>query len=66
MTKSDDNRSYHINSDKIFDILGYKPKLSLERDVLDLCNAFKDGLIPNSLLDESYFNVKSLKKLNIK
>jgi nucleoside-diphosphate-sugar epimerase len=66
MTKSDDNRSYHINSDKIFDTLGYKPKLSLERAVLDLCNAFKDGLIPNSLSDECYFNVKSLKKLNIR
>jgi nucleoside-diphosphate-sugar epimerase len=66
MTKSDDNRSYHINSDKIFNILGYKPKLSLEQAVLDLCNAFKDGLIPNSLSDESYFNVKSLKKLNIR
>ena len=27
---SDDNRSYQINSDKIFKVLGYKPKRSLE------------------------------------
>jgi len=66
LTNSDDNRSYHINSDKILETLGFKPKFSLEQAVLDLCNAFKDGLIPNSLFDERFFNVKTLKKLKVK
>ena len=32
-TESDDNRSYHINSDKIKNILGYSPKYTVENAV---------------------------------
>ena len=39
--KSDDNRSYHINSDKIKKVLDYSPKRSIENAVEDLCNAFE-------------------------
>ena len=38
---SDDNRSYHINSDKIFKCLGYKAIRSLEDAVEDLCCLLK-------------------------
>ena len=30
--------------------------------VRDLCRAFKAGLLPDSLTDERYFNVKTLKQ----
>ena len=40
-TKSDDNRSYHINSDKIKKILGYEPKRTIEQSVKELCECFK-------------------------
>ena len=60
-TASEDNRSYHINSDKIKNILGYAPKRSIEMAIKDLCNAFKKNLIPNSFENEIYFNVKRLK-----
>ena len=63
-TESDDNRSYHINSDKIKKILNFVPKLKIEDAVKDLCNNFKLGNIPNSLTDDNYFNVKKLKKIN--
>ena len=63
-TESDDNRSYHINSDKIRKILNFVPKLKIEDAVKDLCNNFKLGNIPNSLTDDNYFNVKKLKKIN--
>ena len=33
---TDDLRSYHINSDKIFDILGFKPSLSVEDAIKSL------------------------------
>ena len=59
-TESDDNRSYHINSDKIYRILGYKPKRTIDDAVKDLCEAFKEGKIPNSFDDDIYFNVKRL------
>lgn len=62
-TASDDNRSYHINSDKIKNVLGYVPKRSIEMAIKDLCAAFKKNLIPNSFENEIYFNVKRLKEI---
>jgi nucleoside-diphosphate-sugar epimerase len=62
-TPSDDLRSYHINSDKIKRVLGYAPRHTIEDAVRDLCVAFRKGLIPNSLEDDQYFNVKRLKRL---
>ena len=52
---SDDNRSYHINSDKIKNTLGFIPKRSIEMAVTDLCKAFNDGLLPNSFENDMYF-----------
>jgi hypothetical protein len=31
--------------------------------VRDLCSAFRDGRIPDSMNDDQYFNVKRLKRL---
>jgi nucleoside-diphosphate-sugar epimerase len=60
-TPSNDLRSYHINSDKISRVLGYRPKRSVEDAVRDLCRAFKAGRLPNSLDDDRYFNVRRMK-----
>jgi len=62
-TISDDNRSYHINSDKINRVLGFKPKYSIEYAVRELCQAFKEGKLPESFDDDAYFNVRRLKRL---
>jgi len=62
-TPSDDLRSYHINSDKIKRVLGYAPKRTIEDAVRDLCRAFRQGLVPDSMVDDRYFNVKRLKRL---
>jgi nucleoside-diphosphate-sugar epimerase len=62
-TPTDDIRSYHINSDKIFRVLGYKPKRSIEDAVRDLCEAFVASKVPNSMTDDIYFNVKRMKAL---
>ena len=43
--KTDDIRSYHINSDKIKKILNFTPKYSIEDAILELCNAFKKKLL---------------------
>ena len=59
-TESNDNRSYHINSDKITQVLGYKPTRSIQDAVHDLCKAFKEDKIPNSFDDDIYFNVQRL------
>jgi nucleoside-diphosphate-sugar epimerase len=62
-TPSDDLRSYHINSDKIKRTLGFTPSHSIEEAVHDLCQAFRDGRLPNSMDDDRYFNVRRLKRL---
>ena len=61
-TSSDDLRSYHVSSKKIAEKLGYVPKRSVEDAVRDLCRAFKAGLLPDSLEDDRYINVRYLKK----
>ncbi len=62
-TPTDDIRSYHVNSDKITRVLGFKPKHSVEDAIRDLCKAFKAGRLPNSMQDTFYFNVRRLKEL---
>jgi len=62
-TESNDPRSYHINSDKIDRVLGYRPKRTVEDAVRDLCRAFRKGKLPNSLDDTRYFNVRTMKQL---
>jgi nucleoside-diphosphate-sugar epimerase len=63
VTESDDNRSYHINSDKIKHILGFKAKKSIEDAIKDLCLCFKKKIFVNSLNNDIYFNVKRLNKI---
>ncbi len=64
--KSDDNRSYHINSDKIKNLLNYSPKRSIENAVEDLCRAFKKNLLKNSFSEDIYFNINRMKNINAK
>jgi nucleoside-diphosphate-sugar epimerase len=62
-TPTDDIRSYHVNSDKIQRVIGFRAKRTVEDAVRDLCAAFKSGKLPNSLDDTFYFNVRRLKQL---
>ncbi|PWU09354.1 MAG: UDP-glucose 4-epimerase, partial [Verrucomicrobia bacterium] len=63
MTESNDNRSYHVNSDKITKVLGWRPKRTIEDAVRDLCKAFKREEFPDSLSNDKYSNVKTIKGL---
>lgn len=63
-TPSDDNRSYHINSDKIRRVLNFAPKHSIEEAIRDLCHAFREGKIQESMTSDQYYNVRTLKKFN--
>jgi nucleoside-diphosphate-sugar epimerase len=63
-TPTDDIRSYHINSDKIQQVIGFKPSHSIEDAVRDLCRAFKADKLPDSMTNDWYYNVKTLKNLN--
>jgi nucleoside-diphosphate-sugar epimerase len=63
VSSSDDLRSYHINSDKVANDLGFKPQYSVEDAIRGLCEAFRDGKLPNSFDDDNYFNVRTMKKI---
>ncbi len=64
-SESDDNRSYHISSQKILDVLGFKPTHSIEEAVIDLKNAFEKGLLINPLENKKYFNIKIMQSINL-
>ena len=62
---TDGNRSYHISSEKIRVDLGFTPKFDIEDAVRGLRDAFDRGLIPNSLDDEKYFNIKKMQSIGL-
>ena len=57
-TKSDDNRSYHVSSEKIEKVLGFKTKYTIKDAVLDLKNAFEKKLLTNTFNDEFFLTLK--------
>ena len=65
-TPTNDNRSYHISSSKIATRLGFVPKHTIQEAAEDLKRAFESGLLPNSLEDEQYFNIKRMQNLKLK
>jgi nucleoside-diphosphate-sugar epimerase len=65
-TPSDDNRSYHVNSDKVNRVLGFTPKHTIEDAVRDLCRAFKAGKLPDSFDNDWYYNVRTMKQIGAK
>ena len=64
-TTTDDNRSYHISSQKIKDELGFEAKHTIRNAVEDLCVAFDKELLPNSLDHEMYFNIKRMQSIDL-
>jgi nucleoside-diphosphate-sugar epimerase len=62
---TDDNRSYHVSSEKIKTVLGFKPSKTIKNAVEDLVENFKAGNLPNSLTSPEYFNIKKMQELNV-
>ncbi|MDI7166509.1 SDR family oxidoreductase [Leptospira santarosai] len=65
-TPTNDNRSYHISSDKIYNQLGFRANRSIKLAAEDLKKAFESGLLPNSLIDEKYFNIKRMQSVSLR
>lgn len=65
-TPTNDNRSYHISSKKIAEKLGFVARHSIADASKDLKEAFETGLLPNSLSDEKYFNIKRMQSAELK
>jgi nucleoside-diphosphate-sugar epimerase len=64
-TKSDDNRSYHVSSQKIKDIIGFETKHTVKDAVADLKDAFEKKLLINTFNDEFFFNIKRMNSIKL-
>ena len=64
-TPTDDNRSYHISSDKIKRELGFEARHTIEDAVRDLVEAFQTGKVPDSMTDDRYYNIKMMQKVKL-
>jgi nucleoside-diphosphate-sugar epimerase len=65
-TPSNDNRSYHVNADKIRRVLGYVPRRTVKDAMRDLTRAFRLQLLPNSFDNDWYYNVRTMKAIGAK
>ena len=63
--ETNDNRSYHISSNKIRKQLGFLPQFSIEKAIEDLKQAFEKKLLYNSFDDPKYFNIKMMQEINL-
>ena len=61
-----DNRSYHISSKKIKNILKFESKFTIKDAVCDLKEAFEKKLFSDPLNNHKYFNIKTMQLLNLK
>ena len=64
-SETQDNRSYHISSEKISRKLNFKPTYSIKQAVIDLKKAFEEGLLKEPLTNDRYFNIKMMQKINL-
>ncbi len=64
--KSDDNRSYHISSEKVKNKIGFKTNFTIENAVVELREAFENNKLRDPLNNEMYFNIKRMKSINLK
>lgn len=62
---TNDNRSYHISSKKIKDVLGFDNNFTISSAVQDLVDGFKNKLFTDSLHNEKYFNIKTMNKIKL-
>ena len=64
-TKSNDNRSYHVSSDKIKSVLGFETKYTVKDAVQELKNAFEKKLLINTFNGEFFFNIKRMNSIKL-
>ena len=62
-TPTDDNRSYHVSSEKMRRELGFTPRYTIDDAVDSLRDAFKAGRVPNPMTDPVYYNVKLMQQI---
>jgi len=63
--ETNDNRSYHISSEKIKKILNFSTSYTVEDAVVDLKSAFDKKLLIDPLSNIEYYNIKLMNEINL-
>lgn len=63
---SNDLRSYHVNTDKMKNVLGFECKFSIREAIQSLVDAYNNNLIFDGLHNSLYYNIKRMKEINLK
>lgn len=63
---TNDNRSYHVSSQKMKNELGFNPKYTILDAVNDLKAAFDNGLVTNPFNNEVYYNIKQMQQIGLR
>lgn len=64
-TPTDDNRSYHISSEKIRRELGFEPRFTIEAAVQELKGAFEAGRVVDPMTNPLYSNIKLMQRVGL-
>lgn len=62
---TDDNRSYHVSSEKIKRELCFAPRHRIEDAVNDLVAAFENNKLPDAMTDSRYYNIKTMQAIKL-
>ena len=65
-TPTADNRSYHVNSEKIKRVLGFETRYTIADAIADIADAFRRGLIKDPFTNSAYSNIKRMQELKVK
>ncbi len=60
---TDDLRSYHINSDRIRERLGFAPRHTVEDAIRGLAEAYRAGRLRDPMTNPLYYNIKRMQEL---
>jgi len=65
-TPTEDNRSYHVNSDKIKHALGFEPRFNIEDAIQSIAEAYRGGRISDPMKNTFYSNIKRMQELKVR
>lgn len=66
VTPTNDHRSYHVSSERIQREFGFHANRTVEDAIVGLKDAFHAGKVPNSLVDDRYYNIKRMQSLRLR
>jgi nucleoside-diphosphate-sugar epimerase len=63
--ETNDNRSYHISSNKIFSILNYEAEHTIDDAIKDLLLVFEEKKLNDPINNINYYNIKLMQSINL-